>query len=131
MWWLLPQSVFVGVVDGVYQVSINSFFVDGLSSTRKEDIAKAVFRVKFMGNALLVFILSQTTQWIPKNDLGSSISGSELGKYCWLLAILSSIKLVVYILIAIWYNHMYHQTTSSSSASSLNRQNTPLIEHTN
>ncbi|GAB4855242.1 hypothetical protein Ancab_023863 [Ancistrocladus abbreviatus] len=118
MWWLLPQSVFVGVLDGIYQASINSFFVDGLSSTRKEDIlifAKALFGAGFMGNALLVFILSRTTKWIPEKDLGSSTSGLELEKYYWLLVVLSGINLVVYILIAICFNHKYHLTASSPS----------------
>ncbi|GAB4855231.1 hypothetical protein Ancab_039755 [Ancistrocladus abbreviatus] len=121
MWWLLPQSVFVGALDGTYQVSINSFFVEGLSSTRKKDVlifAKAVFGAGFMGNALLVFILSRTTKWIPENELGSSTSGSELEKYYWLLVGLSGINLVVYILIAIWFNHNYQLTASSSSSSS-------------
>ncbi|GAB4855232.1 hypothetical protein Ancab_023856 [Ancistrocladus abbreviatus] len=124
MWWLLPQSVFVGVLDGIYQVSIKSFFVDGLSSTRKEDIsifAKAVFGAGFMGNALLVFILSRTAKWIPGTTKwitnGSSTSGSELEKYYWLLAVLSGIALTVYILIAIWFNHKHRLTASSSSSS--------------
>ncbi|GAB4855239.1 hypothetical protein Ancab_039758 [Ancistrocladus abbreviatus] len=124
MWWLLPQSVFVGVLDGIYQVSINSFFVEGLRSTRKKDIpifANAVFGAGFMGNSLLVFILSRTTKWIPRTTKwipnGSSTSGSELEKYYWLLAVLSSIALTVYILIAIWFNHKHHLTASSSSSS--------------
>ncbi|GAB4854944.1 hypothetical protein Ancab_023533 [Ancistrocladus abbreviatus] len=131
MWWLLPQSVFVGVLDGIYQVSINNFFVNGLSSTRKKDIpifAKAVFGAGFIGNVVLVYILSKTTQWMPKDDPGLGISGSQLDKYYWLLAILSCINLAIYVLIAIWFNHKYDVTTSSSSPST-HDQLMQAIEH--
>ncbi|GMH30957.1 hypothetical protein Nepgr_032800 [Nepenthes gracilis] len=110
IWWLLPQSVLVGGLDGIYEDSIQNLFVNRLSDKKKIPIfANAVFGAGIAGNALLVFIVSKANQnWIPK-DLNSGY----LNSYYWLLTVMSALNLVAYIFIAIWFAHLYSSAEST------------------
>ncbi|GMH30948.1 hypothetical protein Nepgr_032791 [Nepenthes gracilis] len=106
IWWLLPQSVLVGGLDGIYEDSIHNLFVDGLSTSRKKKIpifANAVFGAGIMGNALLVFIVSKASKDLIPKDLNSGY----LTKYYWLLTVLSALNLLAYLFIAIWFAHEF------------------------
>ncbi|GMH30949.1 hypothetical protein Nepgr_032792 [Nepenthes gracilis] len=106
IWWLLPQSVLVGGLDGIYEDSIHNLFVDGLSTSREKKIpifANAVFGAGIMGNALLVFIVSKASKDLIPEDLNSGY----LTKYYWLLTVLSALNLLAYLFIAIWFAHEF------------------------
>ncbi|GMH30952.1 hypothetical protein Nepgr_032795 [Nepenthes gracilis] len=106
IWWLLPQSVLVGGLDGIYEDSIHNLFVDGLSTSREKKIpifANAVFGAGIMGNALLVFIVSKASKDLIPKDLNSGY----LTKYYWLLTVLSALNLLAYLFIAIWFAHEF------------------------
>lgn len=120
MFSLLPQFLLLGGLDGIYESSVTHFFVEGLPLTKKKYIpifADAVFGVGIISNILLVFILQKITGNNNNNNgwFVDDINQSDLDKYYWVLATLSSVNLGVYILTVICFPGEFSTSNDATS----------------
>ncbi|XP_024030021.1 protein NRT1/ PTR FAMILY 5.5 isoform X2 [Morus notabilis] len=108
MFWLVPQFLLLGGLDGISHESIELFFSDrGPASMDRymTHFAMAVFGVGNMGSVLSVFLVDKISSsggnpsWVQ-----DTLNMSRLDKYYWVLAALTAANLVLYILVAVWYD---------------------------
>ncbi|KAI7996446.1 Protein NRT1/ PTR FAMILY 5.5 [Camellia lanceoleosa] len=99
MFWLLPQFLLLGALDGVAENGIMSFFKDqGPPSMRDYFVlfTSGVIGLGMMGNVVFVHVVGK----VKPSWLKDTLNMSRLDKYYWTLAVLSAVNLVVYVLVA-------------------------------
>ncbi|XP_062095283.1 protein NRT1/ PTR FAMILY 5.5-like [Humulus lupulus] len=107
MFWLLPQFLLLGGLDGISENSIASFLVDQVPQTLGPYMglfASGVSGVGILGSVLSVYIVGKVSSKGDKpNWFQYTLNRSRLDKYYWVLALLSAANLVFFILMALWY----------------------------
>ncbi|GMH26486.1 hypothetical protein Nepgr_028329 [Nepenthes gracilis] len=107
IFWLLPQFVLLGALDGIYENSIECFMVDQAppSMVRYLGILTGgVFGTGVIGSVLSVYVVGKISEKGGKpNWFQSTLNKSRLDNYYWVLAGLSAINLVAYVVVAISY----------------------------
>ncbi|KAI9153282.1 hypothetical protein LWI28_008793 [Acer negundo] len=109
MFLLLPQFLLLGGFDGISETSISSFLIDQfppLMYRYMVHIAIGLFGVGTMGGSVLsVYVVGKVNErggrslsWFQH-----TLNKSRLDNYYWTLAVLATVNLVVFILMAIWY----------------------------
>ncbi|CAL5422697.1 unnamed protein product [Camellia sinensis] len=104
MFWLLPQFLLLGALDGVAENGIMSFFKDqGPPSMRDYFVlfTRGVIGLGMMGNVVFVYVVGK----VKPSWLKDTLNMSRLDKYYWTLAVLSAVNLVVYVLVATWFSY--------------------------
>ncbi|XP_019186192.1 PREDICTED: protein NRT1/ PTR FAMILY 5.10-like isoform X1 [Ipomoea nil] len=114
--WLVPQFVFVIGIDAFLEVSVNDFFQNYESSEGKPaskdqslerysiQFTNFVMGLGFIGSVVSVLAVAKISQSVSgKSWIQKEVSDCELEKYYWVLAVLSSINIVYYVIAAICY----------------------------
>ncbi|PON92630.1 Proton-dependent oligopeptide transporter family [Trema orientale] len=108
MFWLLPQFLLLGGLDGISRNSIGLFFSSqGPASMDRymTHFAMAVFGVGTMGNVVSVCLVDKiSSRGGNPSWFQDTLNRSRLDKYYWVLATLSAANFVLYILLAVWYD---------------------------
>jgi peptide/histidine transporter 3/4 len=107
MFWLLPQFLFLGALDGISGKSIPDFFTSQVPASMRplmEIFTWVAFGAGTMGSVLSVHVVGKVSERGGKPSwFQDTLNESHLNNYYWVLTIWSSINLVLYILVAIWY----------------------------
>ncbi|XP_059647155.1 protein NRT1/ PTR FAMILY 5.5-like [Cornus florida] len=107
IFWLLPQFVLLGAVDGISESSIKKFFKDQAPpsmTTYLKFFTQGLFGLGIMASVLFAYIVGKVSEKGGKqNWFQDTLNRSRLDKYYWTLAVSSSVFLVLYILVALCY----------------------------
>ncbi|KAL8140638.1 hypothetical protein V2J09_006659 [Rumex salicifolius] len=109
IFWLVPQFVLLGLLDGLYENSIGCFFNDQVGPTMRRYMwlfSSAVFGSGVMGSAVSVYVVGKVSERGGRlNWFRHTINESRLDRYYWVLAALSAANLVVYAVVACFYRY--------------------------
>ncbi|XP_059459989.1 protein NRT1/ PTR FAMILY 5.5-like isoform X1 [Corylus avellana] len=120
MFWLVPQYLLLGVLDGIsgYLLgdrdeisgySIACFFIGKIPASMSSCLlfcTRGVFGAGLVGSVLSVYVVGKVSERGGKPSwFQDTLNKSRLDKYYWTLAVLSSVNLFLSILVAIWYNY--------------------------
>ncbi|KAL2479504.1 Protein NRT1/PTR FAMILY 5.5 [Abeliophyllum distichum] len=109
MFWLLPQFLLLAALDGIFECSAVTFFIDQAPiSTRRylPFFVSGVFGVGVLGSVLSVYVTGKISERGGKlNWFQHTLNRSRLDKYYWTLAWLAAINLVIFIVVAIFYRY--------------------------
>ncbi|XP_062096777.1 protein NRT1/ PTR FAMILY 5.5-like [Humulus lupulus] len=114
MFWLLPQFLLLGGLDGISKKSIELFVTNqGPASMDRymTHFAMAVFGVGTMGSVISVCLVDKiSSSGSHSSWFQDTLNRSRLDKYYWVLATLSAANFVLYILLAVLYDSKYLRT---------------------
>ena len=131
MFMLLPQFLFLGALDGVSNFSINRFFTDQAPAPMirySQIFSYGVIGAGTVGSVLSVYVVGKASESGGKPSwFQGTLNKSRLDNYYWTLAVLSSINLVLYILVARWYTYKDHQLKTIDKAT-VNEESTQPYE---
>ncbi|RDY04129.1 Protein NRT1/ PTR FAMILY 5.6, partial [Mucuna pruriens] len=106
--WLAPQFLIIGFGDGFALVGLQEYFYDQVpDSMRSLGIA---FYISVIGaasfvNSLLITIVDLVTGRSGKSWFGKELNSSRLDKFYWLLAIITTLNLFVFVFFARKYSY--------------------------
>ncbi|GER48816.1 major facilitator superfamily protein [Striga asiatica] len=98
---LVPQYVLLGVMEGLSIEGLDNFFttqVAELTARYGPAFVEFVLGIGKFLNALCIYVLTLLLGWF-----GEDVYSSRLDKYYLMLAILSSLNVIIYCLVACWY----------------------------
>lgn len=127
VWWLFPQYMLCGLSDAFTVVGLQELYYDQMPVSMRSLGAAAYISIVGVGSFLSTGVIALVQEISPKYGepwLGDNFNRSHLDKFYWLLAGLSVVSLVVYVLIAkcFVYKTVEGQETSKNDASSYNLQ---------
>ncbi|XP_060176797.1 protein NRT1/ PTR FAMILY 5.6-like [Lycium barbarum] len=108
VFWLAPQFLIIGIGDGFTLVGLQEYFYDQVpDSMRSLGIA---FYLSVIGAAnfvssLLITIVDHITEKNGKSWFGKDLNSSRLDYFYWLLAIMTTVNLCVYVIVARKYSY--------------------------
>ncbi|GAA0147145.1 transporter [Lithospermum erythrorhizon] len=108
VFWLVPQFLIIGMGDAFTLVGLQEYFYDQVpDSMRSLGIA---FYLSVIGAAnfissLLITIVDHITSRTGSTWIGKDLNSSHLDYFYWLLASITSINLVIYVLVARQYSY--------------------------
>ncbi|KAM6550700.1 hypothetical protein CsatB_000508 [Cannabis sativa] len=109
MFWLLPQYLLLGGLDGILENNITRMLANQLPQTMAPYVtifASGISGVGILASVLSVYVVGKaSSKGIKPSWFQYTLNKSRLDKYYWLLAILCVVNLVFFILMAIWYAH--------------------------
>ena len=107
MFWLLPQFLLLGALDGISKYSIDYFFNAQVPESRKcysKLFSYGVIGAGTLGSVLSVFVVGKVSESGGKPSwFRDTLNKSRLDNYYWTLTVLSSINLVLHIMVASCY----------------------------
>ncbi|XP_047322400.1 protein NRT1/ PTR FAMILY 5.6-like [Impatiens glandulifera] len=110
VFWLAPQLVVMGIGDSLTLVGLQEFFYDQVPD-RMRSMGMAFF-LSVIGigsflSSLLITIVDHVTKQNGKKDswFGKNLKDSRLDKFYWLLAVISSLNLCVFLCVAKRYTY--------------------------
>jgi peptide/histidine transporter 3/4 len=113
MFWLLPQCL-LGALDGINGISIYDFFTAEVPASMRplmQTFAWVAFAAGTLGSVLSVYVVGK----VKPNWFQDTLNKSHLDNYYWTLTVFSSLNLVLYILVAIWYPYQDYPPESLDS----------------
>ena len=117
MFLLLPQYLLLGALDGISNFSIDYFFTNQVPASMKHYsrfFTYGAIGTGTMGSVLSVYVVGKISESGGKPSwFQDTLNKSRLDNYYWTLTVLSSINLVLYILVALWYNKKCEQSVHS------------------
>ncbi|XP_073155887.1 protein NRT1/ PTR FAMILY 5.5-like [Henckelia pumila] len=109
VYWLLFQFFLLAGLDSFFEKSVSEFFKDQAPQSMTnylEIFSKGVSGLGFMCNVLSVHVVGKISEKGGKpNWFQHTLNRSRLDRYYWVLAGLSAVNLVVYILVAFSYRY--------------------------
>ncbi|KAH6776810.1 hypothetical protein C2S51_000090 [Perilla frutescens var. frutescens] len=106
---LLFQFFLLGGLDSFFEMSVAKFYEDQSPKCMINYLtyyARGVSGLGFMSSALLVYVVGEISETGGnKNWFQSTLNKSRLDRYYWVLAGLSSVNLVVFVLVACCYRY--------------------------
>ncbi|XP_073311365.1 protein NRT1/ PTR FAMILY 5.5-like isoform X2 [Primulina huaijiensis] len=109
VYWLLFQFFLLAGLDSFFEKSVSEFFKDQAPGSMKnylEFFSKGVSGLGFICNVLSVHVVGNISEKGGKpNWFQHTLNRSRLDRYYWVLAGLSGVNLVVYILVAFIYRY--------------------------
>ncbi|ONI20812.1 hypothetical protein PRUPE_2G034800 [Prunus persica] len=102
VWWLLPQYLICGVSDAFTTVGLQELFYDQMPEQMRSMGAAAFISVIGVGSFISSGIISIVQSITSRNGekwLGDNINRAHLDYFYWVLAVLSTLSLCVYVLI--------------------------------
>uniref|UniRef100_A0A2N9FAI1 Uncharacterized protein n=1 Tax=Fagus sylvatica TaxID=28930 RepID=A0A2N9FAI1_FAGSY len=109
MFWLLPQFLLLGALDGISKYSIDYFFNVQVPESRKcysKLFSYGVIGAGTLGSVLSVFVVGKVSESGGKPSwFRDTLNKSRLDNYYWTLTVLSSINLVLHIMVALCYTY--------------------------
>ncbi|KAJ4826440.1 hypothetical protein Tsubulata_013633 [Turnera subulata] len=110
IFWLLPQYILLGISDIFTVVGMQEFFYSEVPARMKTmgiALYTSVFGVGSFLSALLISLIELfTTSGGSKSWFSDNMGEARLDKYYWLLAFLSTLSLVVYVILCRCYKSM-------------------------
>ena len=107
MFWLLPQFLLLGAVDGMSNFSIDQFFTTQAPTSMSRYMklfSQGVIGAGTVGSVLSVYVVGKVSERGGRpNWFQDTLNKSRLDNYYWTLTVLSSINLILYVLVAWWY----------------------------
>nr|XP_023870579.1 protein NRT1/ PTR FAMILY 5.5-like isoform X1 [Quercus suber]XP_023870580.1 protein NRT1/ PTR FAMILY 5.5-like isoform X1 [Quercus suber]XP_023870581.1 protein NRT1/ PTR FAMILY 5.5-like isoform X1 [Quercus suber] len=107
MFWLLPQFLLLGAVDGMSNFSIDQFFTNQAPASMSRYLklfSHGVIGAGTVGSVLSVYVVGKVSERKGRpNWFQDTLNKSRLDNYYWTLTVLSSINLILYVLVAWWY----------------------------
>jgi peptide/histidine transporter 3/4 len=114
MFWLLPQFLLLGALDGINGISIYDFFTAEVPASMRplmQTFAWVAFGAGTVGSVLSVYVVGK----VKPSWFQDTLNESHLDNYYWTLTVFSSLNLVLYILVAIWYPYQDYPPESLDS----------------
>lgn len=106
--WLAPQFVIIGFGDGFALVGLQEYFYDQVpDSMRSLGIAlylSVIGAASFL-SSLLITIVDDVTGKNGKSWFGKDLNTSRLDKFFWLMAVITSVNLFMFVFFAHKYNY--------------------------
>ena len=107
MFWLLPQFLLLGAVDGMSNFSIDQFFTNQAPASMSRYLklfSHGVIGAGTVGSVLSVYVVGKVSERGGRpNWFQETLNKSRLDNYYWTLTVLSAINLILYVLVAWWY----------------------------
>ena len=106
MFWLLPQFLLLGAVDGMSNFSIDQFFTNQAPASMGRYLkifSHGVIGAGTVGSVLSVYVVGKVSERGGRPSWFQGTLNSRLDNYYWTLTVLSSINLILYVLVAWWY----------------------------
>ncbi|KAK1399417.1 hypothetical protein POM88_009280 [Heracleum sosnowskyi] len=103
MFWLVPQYLLLGVFSGISTTCFAELFNSGYPPSMNKYLESLTIGLPAIGTAasyLLVYIVDKVTKRGKTSWFKHTINQSRLDRYYWTLAVISSLNLFLYILVA-------------------------------
>ncbi|CAN6703367.1 unnamed protein product [Malus baccata var. baccata] len=103
VWWLLPQYLILGLANAFTTVGLQELFYDQMPEQMRSMGAAASMSVVGVGSFISNWIISVAELITSRKGdkwLGDNINRAHLDYFYWVLAVLSTLNLCVYVLIA-------------------------------
>lgn len=110
IYWLLFQFVLLGCLDSFLEKSVGAYYRDQSPPSMVNYLGKFTMGVTglgFMCSALLVFVVRK----IEPSWFKHTLNRSRFDRYYWVLAVLSSANLVVFVIVATCYRYKRPEET--------------------
>ncbi|XP_050243856.1 protein NRT1/ PTR FAMILY 5.5 isoform X2 [Quercus robur] len=109
MFWLLPQFLLLGAVEGISKDCIDRFFTNQAPTSMKRYLqlfSYGVMGAGTVGSVLSVYVVGKVSGSVGKRSwFQDTLDKSQLDNYYWTLTVLSSANLILYILVAMFYTY--------------------------
>ncbi|KAK9986062.1 hypothetical protein SO802_031013 [Lithocarpus litseifolius] len=109
MFWLLPQFLLLGAVDGMSNFSIDQFFTTQAPTSMSRYLklfSHGVIGAGTVGSVLSVYVVGKVSERGGRPSwFQDTLNKSRLDNYYWTLTVLSCINLFLYILVALQYTY--------------------------
>ncbi|XP_030926745.1 protein NRT1/ PTR FAMILY 5.5-like isoform X1 [Quercus lobata] len=109
MFWLLPQFLLLGAVEGMANFSIDQFFINQAPASMSRYLKlfrHGVIGAGAVGSVLSVYVVGKFSERGGRtNWFQDTLNKSRLDNYYWTLTVLSCINLFLYILVALQYTY--------------------------
>ncbi|CAA2982574.1 NRT1 PTR FAMILY [Olea europaea subsp. europaea] len=119
VFWLAPQFLIIGIGDGFTLVGLQEYFYDQVpDSMRSLGIAlylSVIGAANFL-SSLLITLVDHITEKGGKSWFGKDLNSSRLDYFYGLLAVITSLNLCIYVLVARRYSYKNVQRTSMAVA---------------
>ncbi|KAK4582519.1 hypothetical protein RGQ29_025635 [Quercus rubra] len=128
MFWLLPQFLLLGAVDGMSNFSIDQFFTNQAPASMGRYLkifSHGVIGAGTVGSVLSVYVVGKVSERGGRPSWFQGTLNSRLDNYYWTLTVLSSINLILYILVALQYTYKDPPITDVSKATKNERSAQP------
>ncbi|KAL9243468.1 hypothetical protein vseg_017352 [Gypsophila vaccaria] len=110
---VLPQFMLLAASDGIYHVVASFFILDQGPLSLINYFSHFTFGfhgLGFMINPIIVYVVGLISEKVSgANWFQSTLNQSRLDNYYWVLAVLTTVNLIVYIVIAIFYRYKEHR----------------------
>ncbi|XP_057497788.1 protein NRT1/ PTR FAMILY 5.5-like [Actinidia eriantha] len=121
IFWLLPQFILLGAVDGILENSICALLIDQVGPSMERYVAHFVLGVAGLGNiasVLSVYVVGKVSKQGGSKPswFQDTLNKSRLDKYYWTLAWLSAVNLGVYIVVAAFYRYRESEVEDDQEA---------------
>ncbi|BFG36360.1 hypothetical protein CerSpe_226340 [Prunus speciosa] len=131
MFWLLPQFLLLGGLEGIAESSIDSFLVKQVPPSVDQCVVRfcvAFLGVGSIGGVLSVYVVGEISgQGGKPSWFQDTLNKSRLDHYYWTLAALSSANLVLYVLVSFWYAYKDSRSEDDETAEPFDEDHVQLI----
>ncbi|XP_020991270.1 protein NRT1/ PTR FAMILY 5.6-like isoform X1 [Arachis duranensis] len=106
--WLVPQFLIIGFGDGFTLVGLQEYFYDQVpDSMRSLGIALylSVIGAGSFLSSLIITIVDHVTSKIGKSWFGKDLNNSRLDKFYWMLAVMTTLNLFLFVFFARQYSY--------------------------
>ncbi|XP_057537957.1 protein NRT1/ PTR FAMILY 5.5-like isoform X2 [Amaranthus tricolor] len=132
MFWLLPQFALLGGLDGIREFSVGYLVNDQAPNSMIKYfnyVSMGSFGVGIMGSAVSVYVVGRISKKISGiNWFQSTLNKSRLDNYYWVLAALSAVNLVGFVLLA-WFYRYREPTDEELEEPEFEETETNLFNH--
>ncbi|XP_028064919.1 protein NRT1/ PTR FAMILY 5.5-like [Camellia sinensis] len=133
VFWLLPQFVLIGALNGILENSIVAIFIDQVGPSMRAYVIHFGFGVVGLGSigsVLSVYVAGKVSERGGKQSwFQDTLNHSRLDKYYWTLAWLSAVNLGLYIVTALFYR--FRKSELEDPQSELEDEDAPHYQNTN
>ncbi|KAI3740664.1 hypothetical protein L2E82_31134 [Cichorium intybus] len=109
IFWLFPQYVLLGFIDGMANASISCFFDQQTPKSMHKyltHLTKGVLGLGTMASVLAVYIVGKVSERNQKtNWFQPTMNESRFNRYYWVLAALSAVNLLLYLVVSCFYKY--------------------------
>ncbi|GMP85724.1 hypothetical protein CsSME_00038773 [Camellia sinensis var. sinensis] len=108
VFWLLPQFVLIGALDGILEKSVEAILFDQVGPSMRTyavHIGVGVMGLGYIGSVLSVYVAGKVSKRGGKQSwFQDTLNHSRFDNYYWTLAWLAAVNLGLYIVVALFYS---------------------------
>lgn len=108
VFWLAPQFVIIGLGDGFTLVGLQEYFYDQVPDSMRSlgiGLYLSVLGVANFLSSFLITIVDQLTEKRGKSWFGKDVNSSRLDYFYWLLAVITVLNFLAYVVVAQRYSY--------------------------